>query len=92
MKTAPLILNPTNRVLSAETPCGKRYSLKSIIAILLLATGILYAIGTFGLGPFSLIGGLAMGKELNSLIGNFSLGYCASYMCSLTFSPKEPGA
>jgi len=31
-----------------------------------------------------------MGKELNSLIGNFSLGYCASYMCSLTFSPKEP--
>jgi hypothetical protein len=32
-----------------------------------------------------------MGKELNSLIGNFSLGYCASYICNLTFSPKEPG-
>jgi hypothetical protein len=55
----------------------------------LLATGILYTLGTFGIGPMTLIGGLAMGKELNSLIGNFILGYCASYIFNLTFSPKE---
>ena len=78
------------RVLSAETPFEKRHTLKSIFAVLLLATGILYALGIFGIGPMSMIGGLAMGKELNLLIGNFSLGYCASYICNLTFSPKEP--
>jgi hypothetical protein len=78
------------QVFSAETPCGKRHILKSIIAVLLLATGILYAFGTFGIGPMTLIGGLAMGKELNSLIGSLILGYCASYICNLTFSPKEP--
>lgn len=33
-----------------------------------------------------------MEKELNSLIGNFSIGYCASYICNLTFSPKELGS
>lgn len=32
-----------------------------------------------------------MGKELNSLIGNFSLRCCASYICKLTVSPKAPG-
>lgn len=64
--------------------------LKSIFAVLLLAAGILYTLGTFGIGPMSLIGGLAMGKELNMLIGDFTLGYCASYICNLTFSPKEP--
>ena len=64
--------------------------LKSIFAVLLLATGILYTLGTFGIGPMSILGGLAMGNELNSLIGTFTLGYCSSYICNLTFSPKEP--
>ncbi len=31
-----------------------------------------------------------MGKELNSFIGSFTVGYGASYICNLTFSPKEP--
>tara|TARA_R100000935_G_scaffold9126_1_gene18766 strand:- start:8911 stop:9159 length:249 start_codon:yes stop_codon:yes gene_type:complete len=79
------------QVFSAETPCGKRHTFKSIIAVLLLATGILYALGNFGIGPMSMMGGLAMGKEINSLIGNFSIGYCASYICNLTFSPKGLG-
>ncbi len=77
-------------MLPAETPSRKRLTLKSLFAVSLLATGILYALGTFGIGPMSLIGGLAMGKELNSLIGTFTLGYCASYVCNLTFSPKAP--
>lgn len=80
-----------SRVFSAETPCGKRHTFKSIIAVLLLATGILYALGKFGIGPMSTIGGFAMGKEIISLIGNFSIGYCASYICNLTFSPKRLG-
>jgi len=78
-------------VLPAETPSRKRLTLKSLFAVSLLATGILYALGNFGIGPMSMMGGLAMGKEINSLIGNFSIGYCASYICNLTFSPKELG-
>ncbi|MEO9825340.1 MAG: hypothetical protein ABJF50_13070 [Paracoccaceae bacterium] len=88
MKTDLFVVIWKSRVLSAETPCEKRHTLKSIIAVLVLATGILYALGNFGIGPMSMIGGLAMGKEINSLIGNFSIGYCASYICNLTFSPK----
>lgn len=75
------------RFISAATP-GKCLNLKSFFAILLLAAGILTAFGTFGIGPIAALGGFAMGKELIALIGNFTIGYSASYVSSMTFSPK----
>lgn len=72
-------------MLSAETPEGR--CLKSVIVIVIFVAGILFAFSTFGIGPFALIGGIAMGTEVRALIGNFAIGFAASHISNMTSSP-----
>ena len=72
-------------MLSAETPEGR--CLKSVIVIVIFVAAILFAFSTFGIGPFALIGGIAMETEVRALIGNFAIGFAASHISNPTF-PK----
>ncbi len=72
-------------MLSAGTPEGR--CLKSVIVIVIFAAAILFTIGTFGIGPFALIGGIVMETEVRALIGSFAIGFAASHISNMTSSP-----
>lgn len=72
-------------MLSAGTPEGR--CLKSVTVIVTFAAAILFTFGTFGIGPFALIGGIAMETEVRALVGSFAIGFAASHISTMTSSP-----
>lgn len=72
-------------MLSAGTPEGR--CLKSVIVIVTFVAAILFAFGAFDIGPFALIGGIAMASEVHALIGNFAIGFVVSHISNMTSSP-----
>ena len=62
----------------------------SVIVIVTFGAAILFSIGAFGIGPFALIGGIAMETEVRGLIGNFAIGFAASHISNMTSSPQAP--